>query len=256
MIEKARTLIWFAARPRHWAQARELAARKFRANNDGPDAFAAATAWAGQRAVPVREALDIIGLKPAGQLPQVPESLLQEATARARLATVSMGGAGDLGLLHAAVALSGSRRVLETGVAYGWSSLAILSALEGRADARLVSIDMPYPKAGNERFVGVAVPEALRPHWTLIREPDRYGLKKGLAALGETIDLCHYDSDKSWWGRAYAYPLLWDALSPGGVFMSDDIQDNLAFRAFIEAKDVPFAITACEGKYVGIARKP
>lgn len=256
MIGKVRTFIWFAGRPSHWAQALELALRKFRSNRDGPDACAAATAWAEQRAVSVLEALDSIGLKPAGPLPQVSDALLRDAALRAELATVSMGGAGDLCLLHAAVKLAGSRRILETGVAYGWSSLAILSALENCHDARLVSIDMPYPKAGNEQFVGIVVPDALRAPWTLIREPDRYGLNKGLAILGGRIDLCHYDSDKSWWGRAYAYPLLWDALAEGGVFISDDIQDNLAFREFIEEKGVPFAITACEGKYVGIARKP
>lgn len=255
MIEKVRTVIWFAGRPSHWAQALELAIRKFRSNRDGPEAYAAATAWAGLRAVSVVEALAIIGLGPTDQLPQVPDALLHDAGLRAEMATVSMGGAGDLCLLHAAVKLSGSRRVLETGVAYGWSSLAILSALENCPDARLVSIDMPYPKAGNEQFVGIVVPDALRAPWTLIREPDRYGLNKGLAMLKGKIDLCHYDSDKSWWGRAYAYPLLWDALAEGGVFISDDIQDNLAFREFIEGKGVPFAITAYEGKYVGIARK-
>lgn len=256
MIEKIRTLIWFAARPNFWAHALDLIGRKLRANNDGPKAVAEATAWAAERAVPVRDALQIIGLKSNEHFPQVPENLLQEATRRAVFSTVSMGGAGDISLLHAAVKLSGANRIIETGVAYGWSSLAILSAIEDCLGAELVSIDMPYPKAGNEQFVGIVVPESLRASWTLIREPDRHGLVKGIAKLGGDIDFCHYDSDKSWWGRCYAYPLLWNALSSGGVFISDDIQDNLAFKAFIESKRVAFAITSCEGKFVGIARKP
>ena len=52
---------------------------------------------------------------------------------------------------------------------------------------------------------------------------------------GGSIDLCHYDSDKSWWGRAYAF-LLWKALKPGGLFISDDIQDNMFFAEFVKLK--------------------
>jgi hypothetical protein len=95
----------------------------------------------------------------------------------------------------------------------------------------------------------------LRARWTLVREPDRYGLVKALRALGGAIDFCHYDSDKSYGGRKYAYRLMWDALETGGVFVSDDIQDNFAFRDLVEAKAATFAVTECEGKFVGIVRK-
>jgi predicted O-methyltransferase YrrM len=40
-----------------------------------------------------------------------------------------MGGAGQFNLLYAATILSGARRIVETGVAYGWSGLAILAAM-------------------------------------------------------------------------------------------------------------------------------
>ena len=179
-------------------------------------------------------------------------ALLAEATERAKASDVQMGGPGDTALL-ASVVLSGATRVVETG---GWSSLAILAALEGREGARLVSVDMPYPKMNNEEFVGIVVPDRWRGSWELIREPDRRGLDKAIEKLGGVIDLCHYDSDKSWWGRQYAYPKLWDALRPGGIFISDDIQDNMAFRDFAEGKGVPFAVTEFEGKFVGVMRKP
>lgn len=158
--------------------------------------------------------------------------------------------------MHAAVSISGAVRVVETGVAYGWSSLAILTALHGRRDARLVSVDMSYPKMNNEEFVGMVVPERCRKRWQLIREPDRHGIRKAIIAQGGEIDRCHYDSDKSWWGRQYAYPLLWDALRPGGIFISDDIQDNFAFATLIDAQGASFAVTKSQGKFVGIARKP
>jgi len=96
----------------------------------------------------------------------------------------------------------------------------------------------------------------MRTNWELMREPDRRGLEKAIARFGGRIDLCHYDSDKSYWGRTYAYPLLWRALVPGGVFISDDIQDNMAFAEFVEKRELTFAVTEYEGKLVGITRRP
>jgi predicted O-methyltransferase YrrM len=87
----------------------------------------------------------------------------------------------------------------------------------------------------------------------LIREPDRNGIKKAISILNGTVDLVHYDSDKSYQGRNFGYPLLWDALREGGIFISDDIQDNMAFREFVSKEGAPFAVTESQGKYVGIA---
>ncbi len=81
----------------------------------------------------------------------------------AKKSQVSMGGPGDLQLLHAAVYLSGAKRIIETGVAYGWSSLAILSAIEKRPEAKLVSVDMPYPKAEMTRTSGLRFQTACDP---------------------------------------------------------------------------------------------
>lgn len=252
MIGKLRMLMWFARRPSHWQHAADLAKRKLMPNHDTPDLRAAARAWAADRAVPVPEALAALGIDGATQ-PMDP-ALIAEGMERAARSTVKMGRAGDLDLLQNAVRLTGAKRVVETGVAFGWSSLAILSAMAGRG-GRLVSVDMPYPMRGNEAFVGVVVPERFQPDWLLIRKPDRTGLEEAIAALGGEIDLCHYDSDKGWWGRAYAFPLLWQALRPGGLFISDDIQDNMYFAEFAAQKALPFAVTLAGNKYVGLIRK-
>ena len=116
---------------------------------------------------------------------------------------------------------------------------------------------MPYAKMNNEPYVGVCVPERLRSRWTLIREPDRNGLTKALSAFPESkIDFAHYDSDKSYWGRRWAYPRIWRALRPGGIFMSDDIQDNFYFREFTESLGLDPAVIEYMGKYAGAIRKP
>lgn len=253
-LEKFRTALWFTQRPNFYAQAFQLGRRKFLPDRDGPAERAESTNWAAERAVSVTEALNNVGLQ--GDPPELASSLLAEGEERARKSAVAMGGPGDLSLLHAAVFLSGARLVVETGVAYGWSSLAILSAIEKQGGGRLISVDMPYPKMGNEAFVGIVVPDRLREGWTLVREPDRNGLRKALQLAGGEIDLAHYDSDKSYYGRGYAYPLIWDALKPNGVFISDDIQDNFRFAEFVEEKKLPFAVTESSGKFVGIIRKP
>ena len=254
IYEKTRTLLWFAKRPSHWAHAFALAQRKFLTDHDTPDLRGKARRWAEENAVTVDAALSKLELH--GRVDDIDPALFSEARARASEARTVMGGAGDLRLLFNTVRLSGASRVLETGVAYGWSSLAILSAFQGRRNARLVSVDMPYPKLGNEEDVGIVVPERLQENWTLVRKPDRNGILEAISELGGQIDLCHYDSDKSWWGRHYAFPVLWNSLKAGGVFISDDIQDNLYFSEFARRVAVPFAVTECEGKFVGIMRKP
>jgi predicted O-methyltransferase YrrM len=254
VIEKLKTAVWFAGRPTHWLQAAELGLRKLRPDRDGPDHAREARLWAVERAVSVPFALRAIGLD--GPVPVLDRAIRAEGEALAAHSAVVMGGPADLDLLYAAVRLSNAYSVIETGVAYGWSSLAILAALEGREGAHLVSVDMPYPKMNNDDFVGIVVPDRFRKNWELVRQPDRNGLKSALSLVGGSIDLCHFDSDKSYYGRQFAYPLLWDALSPGGIFISDDIQDNLAFQEFVEAKGAPFAVTESAGKHVGLVRKP
>lgn len=253
MIEKIKTALWFSRRPSFWPHAIALGIRKLQTDHDCPGLRSAARQWAAENAVTIEEALERIGL--SGSYPRVDDQLLGEAQQNVDKSGVMMGGAGALDLLHMAVGESKAARVIETGVAYGWSSLAILAAMQDNLDARLVSVDMPYPKMGNEPFVGIAVPERLRAKWTLIRLPDRPGINHAIRSLGGKIDLCHYDSDKSWWGRRFAFPILWDALVSGGIFISDDIQDNLYFMEFIPQRTSTYAVIESQGKYVGIAKK-
>ncbi len=114
-----------------------------------------------------------------------------------------------------------------------------------------MSTDMPYAKMGNEKFVGIVVPEALRNYWKLFQESDLSALPKALK-LVEYLDMIHYDSDKSYVGRMYAYPLLYHKLRKGGVFISDDIQDNVAFKDFCESLGIEPIVISFEGKYVGV----
>jgi predicted O-methyltransferase YrrM len=134
-----------------------------------------------------------------------------------------------------------ARRVIETGVAYGWSSLALLLSLKNR-NGQLVSTDLPYAGLDNDPYVGCVVPDELRENWKLLRGPDRQRVPEAIKLAG-TLHLCHYDSDKSYSGRMWTYPRLWEALCSGGLFISDDIGDNIGFADF--ARSVAIGPSLC-----------
>ncbi len=183
----------------------------------------------------------------------------RHAKSRTLSVGLKMGGPGEVDLLYHLVRELGCRIVVETGVAHGWSSLAILLALQDRPGAMLFSSNLPYREQENEADTGRAVPEDLLAQWRLCHGADNDVLPKILEEAGE-VDLCHYDSNKSYAGRMWAYRELWEALRMGGIFLSDDVGDNLAFKhfsiltgehAYILRKD----ITGDTPQYVGILVK-
>lgn len=257
MFQKLKTLLWFLQRPQLYPQMLRLASNKFkpwqaRFENTSQESIA----WCTPRALDSQAAYEkLTGQKAPTSIQIQFSGQLHDAEQRAQDCPVKMGGPGDLDLVHWLAEAIQATRVIETGVAYGWSSLAVLLSLQKRPGSRLVSTDMPYVSLNNEEYVGVVVPEALRSHWTIIRRADRQGLPLALAELPE-IDLCHYDSDKSYAGRLWAYPLLWKALRPGGYFISDDICDNVGFRDFAAGLGLEPVIVKTHGKFIGVIRKP
>lgn len=257
LLDKIRTLGWFLVRPRFYTEFfRALRFRFF--PHPEEDTRHQATEWCRARAISTEEALAaLVGPGAWGPLSELERERYQQALKVADSVPVVMGGPGNLDLLYHLALQDGVKKAVETGVAFGWSSLAILLGL--RSDGQLVSTDMPYVRGGNEDFVGCVVPEDIRGGWTLIRLADRQALPRALDALG-TIDLCHYDSDKTYVGRMWAYGLLWEALEPGGLFVSDDIGDNDAFRVFADSVAAePIVVEPgpydTNAKYVGVLRK-
>jgi predicted O-methyltransferase YrrM len=221
--------------------------------------MAEAQAWCADSSRSLADVTRAIGIPEA--VPPLSEVHPQEwaaALAMQRACTVKMGGPGHVDFLYHVCSYKRPKHVVETGVAYGWSTLAILLALEHNGQGSLVSIDRPYPGIDNDMFVGCVVPASLRPRWELVRRPDRDALPQVLRG-SDGIDLAHYDSDKSTEGRAFAYELLWSALRPGGVLISDDIGDNLAFRNFAEKMSrTPLVLTRANPggeQYIGVLVK-
>lgn len=165
-----------------------------------------------------------------------------------------LGGAGNLSLIYQILESIDAKNVIETGVAYGWSSLAILCFFDNRSKCHLWSIDKPYVGVDNTNWVGCAVPESLKKNWSLLRMADTEGIPKAIK-LSEHIDFIHYDSDKSIEGRMFAYPLLWAHLRKGGILVSDDIGDNEGFKFFCEEAHLEPLIIKDGNKYQGIIKK-
>lgn len=163
---------------------------------------------------------------------------------------IKMGGAGALELLYYACEFTNAKTVIETGVAYGWSSFATLTSLQKR-NGVLYSSDMPYLGQNGDQYVGCIVPDNLKTNWKLFRHADRESLPKILNECGEA-DVIHYDSDKSYEGMKWAYETLYPRLRKGGVFISDDINDNSAFQDFCEQKTILPTVVEFEGKFVGV----
>lgn len=170
------------------------------------------------------------------------------------------GWGGSVDLIYAVCEAIQAKTVVETGVAQGFSTLAMLLSVTRRG-GRVYSVDMPAVALKDTSEVGIVVPQRLRTSWSLFPYPDSVGLARALAQVNQ-IDFCHYDSDKSYEGRCMAYPMLWSRLRSRGVFMSDDIADNTAFRDFSEELGLSPIVLKSAGagasndRYVGLLVKP
>jgi len=166
----------------------------------------------------------------------------------------NFGGGGYSNLIYTICEKLGVINAIETGVAYGWSSAAILKSISNR-NGQLISIDMPMLHQEDYHLIGVAVEPALHDYWELNRVPDRYGLPRAILSMEGSLDLVHYDSDKSYYGRKWSQEIIWKSLKIGGIFISDDIEDNTAFMEFVTQNNLRYSILEFEGKYVGIIKK-
>jgi predicted O-methyltransferase YrrM len=260
---KARVALWLAARPRFWPDFWRRVKQNF-AKRLLPEPMGqgreAATAWACNVALDETAALSQLGLQANSGLRATHPDLVARASQTERESAETLGGGGGIDLIFRVCEGLQAKTVVETGVAYGWSSLAILASVIPR-DGRLFSVDMPHPLLNDTGLTGTVVPPEMRYCWTLVREPDYTGLRK-IFNLVSDIDFVHYDSDKSYLGRAATYRALWARLRSGGILMSDDIADNTAFRDFAAEVGLPPVVIHSEGsgssgaRHVGLLKKP
>lgn len=215
-----------------------------------------ATNWCEKVAVDLREVCKVFGIdsRDVKMLRELYPIEIETALNSENDCPFKLGGAANLDFLYLISEHLKVKNVLETGVAYGWSSLALLLSLQNRASGTLYSIDLPYFHLQNDEYVGCVIPHDLKRHWTLLRMADKEGLRK-VVKLCNSFDLVHYDSDKSYTGRLSSYKFIWPYVREGGVLISDDVGDNFAFRDFAEYAEVSPLIMPYDQKYQGVVIK-
>ena len=163
----------------------------------------------------------------------------------------SLGGGGACPLIYFHCRTIKPEIVVETGVAAGWSSFAILESLKINGQGQLYSSDFPYFRLKNpEQFVGCVVPESIRNRWSLDLRGDSIALPD-ICNKVQNIDIFHYDSDKSYSGRLFAIKQIQKKLSLNSIVIFDDIQDNLFFKNLVNYLNCEYQVFAYEGKFVG-----
>lgn len=185
--------------------------------------------------------------------------LRDDALVRWEKCRSKVGGPAHFEFLYLLTRQVGATRVLETGVAFGFSSLAILAGLEENSTIHkplLISNDLPYPRGVGRDCFAKAVPRELssRVRWRVFRMADIDFFRFVVWRFDE-FDIIHYDSDKRAVQRLRSYKFLWQVLRVGGFLVSDDVGDNRSFSDFcIEVGGNPIYLEF-DGKYVGVLRK-
>lgn len=164
-----------------------------------------------------------------------------------------LGGGGVYPLIYFLIKFLKPKTVLETGVASGFSSYTILTALEENKLGNLYSSDLPYFRISDpEKYIGILVPESLKKNWELYLGHDFSNLSKILKKV-DSIDFFHYDSDKLYKARTKSFDLIKKRLNKNSIVMFDDIQDNTHFYDFIvNNKITNYRIFEFEGKFCGL----
>ncbi|HZJ26338.1 MAG TPA: class I SAM-dependent methyltransferase [Acidimicrobiia bacterium] len=211
-----------------------------------------AIAWAAARALPAATIARTLDPELWDETTEWAERF--RAYARGTLATlgVTLGGGGHFALVYFLVRYLQPAVALETGVSAGWTSQAILAAMERNGTGRLFSSDFPYFRLDEpERYIGCLVEARLRDGWRLEISGDRINLPRLLDEAG-VVDFVHYDSEKSAEGRSFAIELMRSHLGPNAVTVMDDIDDNAFFRDWAETSDRACTVVERGRKYVGI----
>ena len=183
------------------------------------------------------------------------KSIEKYAQNKLSMLNVSLGGGGNYPLFYFLIRKINPNNVVETGVAAGWTSLVALRALKKNDKGRLYSSDFPYFRLKNpEKYIGyLAKDEKNAKDWYLDIRGDEVALPEIVKRLGNSnIDLFHYDSDKTYSGRANALKVLGSKINSKTVIIFDDIQDNLHFKDFVNSNYSTYCTLKFENKFIGI----
>ncbi len=181
--------------------------------------------------------------------------LNKEGNTKLKDIKLPLGGGGAYELLYFITRLTKPNVIVETGVAAGFSSQAFLEAIDKNKKGKLFSSDFPYFKEENpEKYIGLLVDERYKINWDLFIEGDLNFIKVLSNKLkGKSIDLFHYDSDKSYRSRENTFQVIKKYLNKNCIIIFDDIQDNLHFNnLLLNYEKNNIKVFKFNGKYIGM----
>ena len=120
--------------------------------------------------------------------------------------------------------------IVETGVAYGLSSLYILKALQNNNSGKLYSIDSVFRPWHSENMIGSIIPENLKTNWNLILGSSNKVLPDLFDKLSQ-VDIFIHDSLHTYKNMMFEFECALNNIK-NGMIISDDILDNDAFHDF------------------------
>lgn len=210
--------------------------------------------WCEENASPIEEWLESDQMGLWEESKAFADRVTEEGKERLKKLEVELGGGGHYGLLYFLTRSLKPNIVVETGVAAGFSSLAILTALHENGEGKLYSSDFPYCRLDEpEKYIGILVPHELRDRWSLHIKGDRKNLPTITNELTpKSVDIFHYDSDKSYSGRTFAQQTIQPYLSANSISIWDDIQNNWHFSDLVKNGECEWRVFEFGGKYLGL----
>ena len=255
LFNDVRTVFWFLLKgPSFYPSLLDYALRNFRENFDTEELNRSAIEWCKTQAISKDHLFKKLEFESSSS-EIFTESFINDKSEVIKASDADFGGMGDIHLIYDICENMQAKFCIETGVAYGWSSEAVLRSISKR-EGSLISIDMPMIGQADYHLIGFVVSDEFQKNWSLLRMPDMNGLLKAIKMHGTNqIDFIHYDSDKSYYGRKWSQPYIMDALKENGIFVSDDINDNFAFKEFVEENNLTYYVIEHAGKFVGVVKK-
>lgn len=155
-------------------------------------------------------------------------------------------------LLYGLIRLIQPDIVIETGVASGRSSTAILEAMNKNNKGKLFSIDLfetydgEKPQTyitveGNQENCGFIpkgkkpgwlIPDEFRGRWELIIGKTRDKLPELINKL-ESVDIFYHDSEHSYENMTFEFNAVWPKMKENSFLVCDDYKWNNAFNEFV-----------------------
>ncbi|MBC8250014.1 MAG: class I SAM-dependent methyltransferase [Candidatus Nitrosopelagicus sp.] len=145
--------------------------------------------------------------------------------------------------------------VIETGVAYGLSSMYILKALEKNQFGTLHSIDSVFRPWQSEKMIGAIIPHDLRDRWDLVIGKTSDKLEEIFNQI-QDVEIFIHDSLHTYKNMIFEFECAKNNLKNKGIIISDDVVENDAFFDFTNKKDLEnYLIKVEDNSGLGISIK-